>query len=104
MVYDDFINILQKEWNEIEDVFSLLNERLAKLFSNFLTVKNHQGKVLPHENKQYEWGNEHVPFGWRSKELQDWCRINPNKEPSDYELEKPFTTSYGENVKHLLML
>ena len=99
MVYDDFINILQKEWNEIEDVFSLLNERLAKLFSNFLTVKNHQGKVLPHENKQYEWGNEHVPFGWRSKELQDWCRINPNKEPSDYELEKPFTTSYGEKCQ-----
>lgn len=97
--YDDFINVLQNEWNEIKDTFFLLNKSLATLFLHFLNVKNHQGKVLSYEGKKYGWGSERLPFGWRSKELQEWCRINPNKEPSNYELMESFETSYGEKCK-----
>ena len=68
-----------------------LHEKFGNKIYAFLYGKNEGGSYIDSEGntQQYKWGQHRIPYGWRSKELNDWVTKNPDKNVFDWPLPKP---------------
>ena len=88
--YEEYIEKIRLEWNEIKDDLKNQSQRLFSMISNFLF----NSKLGQKNEKGYHnvWGEKRLKFGWSSPELKIHMSELGNS---------PFSCPIPENIKEL---
>ncbi|MDZ4668366.1 MAG: reverse transcriptase family protein [bacterium] len=82
--YDQFINQISKEWKDIKQKLSILNNRLSAKISNFLFNKK---LGIIKDGYPQVWGEHKLKFGWGSPLLSDYLKTE-TKDPFNFPIPK----------------
>lgn len=89
--YEDFISKLKQE-NKVINSIKKLKFSFGSKLGAFVYQENADGYAVKKNKKTdklYVWSEARLKYGWRTKELQEYCQINPTKDPSTFRLPNP---------------
>ncbi|HTN46622.1 MAG TPA: reverse transcriptase domain-containing protein [Flavipsychrobacter sp.] len=100
--YKDFI----KQYNEkgrpiCFEIQSVKRELGAKIL-HFTNTKSENGKYIDSNGikKDFKWGEYQLSLGWKSRELAQWAKANPTKDPFDFPVTPPVKIEkYGRSLE-----
>jgi len=83
--YEEFMEILSKEFGKISDDLKSLSFNLHAKCLTFLLNKKVSEGGWGHKDK-----DKRFRMGWASPELAKWCKDNPTKNPQDFTIPREY--------------
>lgn len=94
--YDEFMEKIKKEWDEVKGTLKTLKEKLYFKIDSFL-FNDKLGEKKKNSDSFYTWGEKRAIFGWSSPELKEYCNHSGiNFNPFNYKFTKNIFLDYED--------
>lgn len=99
--YANFIEKFDKIGRSVCFEIQKLKKPLGTKILHFLNTINEDGKYYQKDvSFDYNWGQNRMQYGWKSKELSNWAKENPTMDPFEFPLpRKSIITKQNRDIE-----